>query len=70
MRETLYRLPGLLCDATIWAPRIAAHGDVATKVPAVPSPALRSPLNGLARRPGPGAIGARATVQPPSNGIA
>lgn len=24
MRETLYLLPGLLCDATIWAPQIAA----------------------------------------------
>ena len=27
MRETLYLLPGLLCDATIWAPQIAALGD-------------------------------------------
>ncbi len=27
MRETLYLLPGLLCDATIWAPQTAALGD-------------------------------------------
>lgn len=70
MRETVYRVPGLLCDATIWAPRIAARGDAATKVPAVPSPALRTTLNRLARRPGRCPIGERATVQPPSNRIA
>ncbi|MEG3126155.1 alpha/beta fold hydrolase [Sphingomonas sp. GB1N7] len=27
MRETLYLVPGLLCDATIWAPQIAALGS-------------------------------------------